>query len=82
MLLALEAAQSNKVSLWRAYSYKNIYWKPTFICVYTNFDSFLPNTYKIVMIYLLLNRCFCICSNLWVFHSQSLLLKQMFQKYG
>ena len=36
----------------------SIYQKPTFSGVYTNFDSFLPNNYKIGMIYTLLNRYF------------------------
>ena len=37
--------------------------KPTFSGVYTHFDSFLPDTYKIGMIYILINRCFRICSS-------------------
>ena len=36
----------------------SVYRKPTFSGVYTHFDSFLPDTYKIVMIYTLVNRYF------------------------
>ena len=36
----------------------SIYQKPTFSGVYTNFHRFLPNNYKIGMIYTLLNRYF------------------------
>ena len=37
--------------------------KPTFSGVYSHFDSFLPSTYKIGMIYTLVFRCFRICSD-------------------
>ena len=39
----------------------SVYRKPTFSGVYTHFDSFSPDTYKIGMIYTLVNRCFHIC---------------------
>ena len=35
-----------------------VYRKPTFSGVFTHFDSFLRNTYKIGMVYTLINRCF------------------------
>ena len=41
----------------------NIYQKLNFGDVYTHFDSYLPNTYKIGMIYILVTRCFRICSD-------------------
>ena len=41
----------------------SFYQKPTFGGVYTHFDSFLSDTYKIDMIYTLVNRCFRICSS-------------------
>ena len=41
----------------------SVYRKPTFSGLYTHFGSFLPNIYKIGMIYTLVNRCFRICSN-------------------
>ena len=36
----------------------SVYCKPTFSGVFTHFDSFLPSTYKIGMIYTLAFRCF------------------------
>ena len=39
----------------------SVYRKPTFSGVYTHFDSFIPDTYKIGMVYALVNRCFRIC---------------------
>ena len=56
--------------------------KPTFSGVYIHFDSFLPNTYKIGMIYTLVNRCFRICSNWSMFHSQLNFLREIFEKNG
>ena len=40
-----------------------VYRKPTFSGVYTHFDSFLPEVYKVCMIYTLAYRCFKICSD-------------------
>ena len=62
-----------------------IYWKPTSSGVYTHFDSFLPNIFKIGMIYALVNRYFWICSNWSMSYSQvrlnkNVLEKQLFQK--
>ena len=51
----------------------NVYRKPTFSGVYTQFDSFLPGTYQIGSIYTLVNRCFRICSNWSIFYSQLIL---------
>ena len=59
----------------------SVYRKPIFsgICaifvVKTHFDSFLRNTYKSGMIYTLVNRCFQICSNWSMLHSQLTLLR-------
>ena len=36
----------------------SVYRKPTFTGVYTHFDSFQPDTYRIGMIYTLINGCF------------------------
>ena len=41
----------------------SVYRKPTFSGVYIHYDSFLPDTYKIGMIYTLINRCFPIWSS-------------------
>ena len=60
----------------------SVYQKPTFSGVYTNFDSFLPDTYKIGMIYTLANRCFRICSSWSMFHQQLIFLREIFKKNG
>ena len=59
-----------------------VYRKPTFICVYTHFDSFLPAVYKVGMIHTLAYRCFKICSNWTKFHEKLNFLKQVFLKKG
>ena len=41
----------------------SVYRKPTFSGADTYFDSFLPDTYEIDLVYTLLKRCFRICSN-------------------
>ena len=58
------------------------YRKSTFSGVYAHFDSFLTNTYNIGMVYTLVNRCFLICFNWSMFHSQLTLLREIFQKNG
>ena len=45
-------------------------------------DSFIPDTYKVGMIYTLVNRCFRICSSWSMFHQQLILLREIFQKNG
>ena len=56
-----------------------MYQKPTFSGVCTHFDSFLLDTYKLGMIYTLINRCFWICCSWSMFYQQLILL---FQKNG
>ena len=58
------------------------YRKPTFNGVNTHFNSFLPDTYKIDMIYTLVNRCLWICSSCSMFHQQFTHLREIFQKNG
>ena len=60
----------------------SVYRKPTFSGVHTHFDSFLTDTYKIGMIYTLVNRCFQIWFSWWMFHQQLILLREIFQKNG
>ena len=60
----------------------SVYRKPTFSGVYTYFDSFLPSTYKIGMIYTLEFRCFRICSDWNKFHKEIIFLKDIFLKNG
>ena len=59
-----------------------VYNKPTFIGVYTHFDSFLPTDYKIGMICTLAYRCFKICSDWARFHEELNFLKHVFLKNG
>ena len=56
------------------------YRKPTFSSGYNYFDSFSPDTWKIGMIYTLVNRYFLICSSWSVFHQQLVLLRELFRK--
>ena len=48
----------------------NVYRKKTFSGVYTNFKSFIPETYKIGLIKSLLFRCFSLCSDFIKFHHE------------
>ena len=48
----------------------NVYRKNTFSGVYTNFKSFIPETYKIGLIKSLLFRCFSLCSDFIKFHHE------------
>ena len=58
----------------------NVYRKKAFIGVYTNFKSFIPETYKIGLIKLLLFRCFILCSDLIKFHHEIDKLKSILYK--
>ena len=40
-----------------------VFRKPTFIGVYSNFESFLSSVYKFGMVYTVVYRCFPICTN-------------------
>ena len=46
----------------------NVYRKKTFSGVYTNFKSFIPETYKIGLIKSLLFSCFSLSSDFFKFH--------------
>ena len=54
----------------------------TFSGVYTHFDSFLPEVYKVDMIYNLAYRCFKICSAWTKFYEELKFLKHVFLKNG
>ena len=60
----------------------SVYRKPTFSSVYTHFDSFLPEVYKVGMTYSLAYRCFKICSDWVKFHEELNFSKQVFLKNG
>ena len=57
-----------------------VYRKPTFSCVYTHFENFLPTVYKFGMVYTLVYRCFKICSDWTKFHEVLSFSKQVFLK--
>ena len=57
----------------------NVYRKKTFSGVYTNFKSFIPETYKIGLIKLLF-RCFSLCSDFIKFHHEIDKLKSILYK--
>ena len=48
----------------------NVYRKKTFSEVYTNFKSFIPETYQIGLIKSLLFWCFSLCSDFIKFHHE------------
>ena len=89
MSLTIETEQNNKISFLdvnvigeQGKFIRSVYRKPTFSGVHTHCDSFIPDIYKIVMIYTLVNRCFRICSSWSMFHQQLILVREIFQKSG
>ena len=56
----------------------SVYRKPTFTGLFTDFDSFIPLSFKRGLIYSLLNWYFRICSSYYIFHSGVLKLKEFF----
>ena len=60
----------------------SVHQKPTITGVCTHFDSFLPDTYKIGMIYTLVNRCFRMRCSWPMLHQQLILLREICQKNG
>ena len=58
----------------------NVYRKKTFSGVYTNFGSFIPETYKTDLIKSLLFRCFNLCSDFVKFHHEIDILKDILYK--
>ena len=60
----------------------SIYRKVTFSGVFTNFESFIPVSYKSNLIFTLLFRVFKLCSNFELFHPEILNLKDIFKRNG
>ena len=60
----------------------SVYRKPTFSGVLTNFESFLPISYKYNLASTLLHRGFLICSSYKTLHFEILKLKQIFRSNG
>ena len=46
----------------------SVYRKATFSSVYSNFESFIPFSYKVGLLSTLIYRCFTICSDMSKFH--------------
>ena len=57
----------------------SVYRKLTFSGVFTNFESFIPNSYKYALIFTLLHRAFKLCSNFELFHQEIENLKNIFR---
>ena len=60
----------------------SVYRKPTFSRIYTHFDSFLPSSNKIGLLYTLLYTCFRIWSDWTKFHLEVVKLKDVFKNNG
>ena len=60
----------------------HVYGKPTFSGVFTNFDSYIPLSYKSGLISSLLYRAFKLCSNFEIFHQEIIFLKDIFKRNG
>jgi len=60
----------------------SVYRKPTFSCLYTNFDSFLPNRYKLSLVNTLMHRAYEICSNFNLMHEEFSKIKNILLKNG
>ena len=72
MSSSTETEQSNRISfldnnaIHEQGKLTSVYRKPTFSGVYTHFDSFFPNTYRIGMIYALVNKCYAITGQCFI----------------
>ena len=60
----------------------SVYHKPTFTGLFTNFDSFIPFSYKRSLILSLLHRFFNLCSNYENFHKELDTFKIIFKLNG
>ena len=60
----------------------SVYRKPTFSGVFTNFESFVPKSYKYNLLFTLLHRAFKLCSNFERFHQEIDKLKTIFENNG
>ena len=60
----------------------SVYRKPTFSRIYTHFDSFLPSSNKIGLLYTLLYRYFRICSDWTKFQLEVVKLTDVFKNKG
>ena len=58
----------------------SVFRKPTFSGVFTNFDSFIPISYKYGLVNTLIFRCFKICSSYEKLHNEIVYLKEIFKR--
>ena len=58
----------------------SLYRKPTFSGLYSNFKSFMPDSYKKGLIFTLLHRAFVLCCDWNKFHEEVTFLKEIFRK--
>ena len=58
----------------------SVYRKPAFSGAFTNFDSYIPLSYKSGLILSLLHRAFKLCSNFEIFHHEIIHLKDIFKR--
>ena len=56
--------------------------KPIFSGAFTNFESFIPNSYKCILVFTLLHRASKLCSNCELFQQEIKHLKNIFRKNG
>ena len=49
----------------------SVYCKPKFSSVFTNFESFIPNSYKYTLTFTLFHRTFKLCSNFELLHQKN-----------
>ena len=57
----------------------SVYRKPMFSGVYTHFSSFIPDSYKLGLIFGILYHCFSICSDLALFYKEVMRLKDILE---
>ena len=48
----------------------SVYHKPIFSEIFTNYESFIPKSFKFAAIFTLLHRAFKLCSNFEIFHQE------------
>ena len=60
----------------------SVYRKPAFTGLFTNFDSFIPSSFKRVLVYTLLHRYFKTCFSYHFFHAEVLKCKNFLLRNG
>ena len=60
----------------------SVYRKPTFSRVFTNFESFIPKSYKYNLLFTLLHKTFKLCLNFERFHQEIDKLMTIFENNG